>query len=122
MKKSLSTEPELSRPLRIEKITPNGVDEMIHASEAERKALAQRFDLVELVKLDATLNVRPERAGLNFLVHGNLKADVIQNCVVTLDPLPAHVEKQIEVHFGMPEHLEGGDTAERDLEEDDLEP
>lgn len=119
--KNIPSEPELSRPLRVEKISPNGVEEIIHASEREKQTLAQRFDLVEIKKLEAKLQVTPERAGLNYLVKGNLSADVVQRCVVTLDPLQAKVEQAIKVHFAAPEFLGSGAT-ERNLDEDDMEP
>lgn len=116
------SEPELSRPLRIEKISPNGVEETIIASEKERQVLAERFDLVEIKNLTARLCVKPERAVLNFAVNGKLVADVVQSCVVTLEPLPAHVEQNIGVHFASPEFFQSGGATERDVEEDDMEP
>lgn len=119
--KAVKAEPELSRPLRIEKISPNGVEETIIASEKERRALAKRFDLVEIKNLKAKLRTVPERAGLNFAVSGSLESDVVQRCVVTLEPLDAHVGSDIHVHFAAPEFLESAE-AERDLDEDDMEP
>jgi uncharacterized metal-binding protein YceD (DUF177 family) len=119
--KIIPSEPELSRPLRIEKISPNGVEEIIHASERERQALTERFDLIEIKKLEAKLQVTPEQAGTNYLVKGSLSAEVVQRCVVTLDPLPAKIEQPIHVHFAAPEILATG-ANERAMDEDDMEP
>lgn len=119
--KITKAEPELSRPLRVEKISANGVEEIILAGERERLALAERFDLVAINKLEAQLQITPERAGLNFAVRGKLTADVVQRCVVTLEPLDAHVEAAIDVHFAAPEFLESAE-AERNMDEDDMEP
>ena len=120
--KTVRPEPEMSRPLRIEKISPNGVEEIILASERERKALAERFDLIDIKSLEAKLFVSPERAGLNFAVKGKVMAEVVQRCVVTLEPLPSTIEQNIHVHYSAPEFLVGGGATERDMEEDDMEP
>lgn len=119
--KSLNPEPELSRPLRVEKISANGVEEIILASDRERRALAERFDLIEVKNLESRLTVTPERAGLSYAVRGTLKADVVQRCVVTLEPLSATIEQAIKVSFAAPELLDAG-QSERTLDEDDLEP
>jgi uncharacterized metal-binding protein YceD (DUF177 family) len=118
--KIVESEPELSRPLKVEKITANGVEETILAGERERRALSARFDLVEIKSLQAKLVVRPKQAGTNFAVDGSLKAEVVQRCVVTLEPLSSVIEQPIHVHFAAPE-LMGAGAAERALDEEDME-
>lgn len=39
--------PELSRPLKVERVPMGGMEEKIVATPLEREALAKRFDLVE---------------------------------------------------------------------------
>ena len=119
--KNKTPEPELHRPLRTEKISPNGAEQTIVASERECAALAERFGLISIEKLEAKLRIVPERAGLNYAVRGDVSAEVTQRCVVTLEPLPAVVEQAVNVHFALPQFFEGA-PAERDLEEDDIEP
>lgn len=114
-------EPELSRPLRVEKISPNGVEETIVASGQEREALSKRFDLIDVGSLEAKLHVMPKQGATDFEVTGHFRADVTQRCVVTLEPLPAHIEQAIKVHFAPPVVVASGAT-ERALGEDDLEP
>ena len=61
------------------------------ADEAERAALAKWAELVSVEKLDVGVQIRklePNRFGLAF----KLTADVTQACVVTLDPVPGHIE------------------------------
>jgi uncharacterized metal-binding protein YceD (DUF177 family) len=115
------SEPELSRPLRVEKISTNGVEESIVAMPVERKALAERFDLIDIQELTAKLQVTPKQMGLNFLVEGAVKAKVTQRCVVTLEPLAAEVEQTISVHFAAPAFIDSN-QSERTLEEEDMEP
>lgn len=119
--KTLNAEPELSRPVRVEKISPNGVEETIVASPREREALAKRFDLVEVKSLEAKLRVTPKHAGLDFAVTGNVAADVVQRCVASLEPLSTHIDQAIDTHFAASADA-GHGNAERDLDEEDMEP
>lgn len=93
-----SVEPELSRPLQVDKISLGGVQERIVARPAERKALAARFGLVDLSMLEAELNV-DHAEGNMFAVTGYLSADVVQECVVSLEPVSARITDTIDVLF-----------------------
>jgi uncharacterized metal-binding protein YceD (DUF177 family) len=103
-----SSEPELSRPLAVDKISAGGIEESLIADENERQRLAARFGLLELPKLQAQLEVKPARGGRMFEVTGHMEADVVQQCVVTLEPLPASIELDIQVLFAPPEFIEPG--------------
>lgn len=104
MKKNFpAVPPELSRPLKIERVPMGGIEEHIVASPIEREALAKRFGLIDLPRFEAFLNV--ERAeGQMFAVTGRLSADVVQACVVSLDPVSDKVQDTIDVLFAPP-HL-----------------
>lgn len=106
MKKN-NTEYELSRPLLVDKISAGGIAEHLVANASERAALAKRFGLIQLLKLEANLNIDPTR-GRMYAVTGVVNADVVQQCVVSLDPLPAHIEDKIDVLFAPPHMLEPG--------------
>ncbi len=123
MKKSKNhpPEPEFSRPLPVEKIPPTGTKEILEAKEVERQRLAERFGLPELPNLRAELEVHPARADQTVAVTGKVIADVVQQCVVTLEPLPAHIEQEIDVLFAAPELLETG-AGSTDPEEEEAEP
>ena len=110
MTKTAIIEPELCRPLSVDKISAGGIEETIKANEKERAALAERFGLLELPKLEARVEVRPTRGGAMFEATGHMEADVVQQCVVTLEPLPAHITQEIGVLFASPEMLETGDA------------
>lgn len=63
----------------------------IVADEAQRTAIARWADVLSLENFAARVEIRkvaPTRFGLNYV----LKADVTQACVVTLEPVPAHLE------------------------------
>jgi hypothetical protein len=61
------------------------------ADEAERTALAKWAGVVSVENLDVRVQItklESNRFGLAF----TLTADVTQSCVVTLDPVPGHIE------------------------------
>ncbi len=105
--KNVNVEHELSRPLQVDRVPLGGMTEHIVASPDERAALAARFSLREIASLEANLDI--DRAeGKMFAVTGKLFADVVQDCVVTLEPLPDHVTDNIDVLFAPP-HLAEND-------------
>lgn len=95
--------PELSRPVNSTRVTPAGMTETIEATEGERARLAKRLDLVAIDRLSASVRLRRVR-GEMVRVEGSLEADVVQSCVVTLDPVPAHVADSFSALFA-PDHL-----------------
>lgn len=118
--KNNTTELEFSHPLGIDKIPAAGLVKTLKPTEAERKSLAERFDLVELSNLTADLTIHPAGLDETINVTGLLTADVVQTCVVTLDPLPGHIEHTINVLF-MPEEIaepeDEASTLEMDTED-----
>lgn len=114
MKKAESKH-ELSRPLAVERISLGGVREKIVASPDEKKALAKRFGLIDLKSLEATIDV-DHAEGKMFAVTGKLFADVVQECVVSLEPVAAHIAESIDVLFAPPHLLkEDGEGGLSDL-------
>lgn len=103
---------EFSRPLALDRISTTQHREEITATDKERAALAQRFDLLSLDSLTASFMLKRVRKDL-VRVKGRVSADLVQACVVTLDPIPARIEERFEVDF-----LEGAQPAVADLELD----
>lgn len=100
---SPSATPELSRLVIADKVTTGGQHEVITATESECAALAQRFDLFAVANLQGRLRLRRVR-GEFIKVTGEVEADVIQRCVVTLEPVPAHVKEEFSALYA-PDHL-----------------
>lgn len=67
------------------------------ANEAERTALATRFGLVGLPAFRFTVSLKPTRSASGFRLSGCIAAEVIQSCVVTLEPVTAHIDQTIEI-------------------------
>src|SRR6478672_1868441 len=67
------------------------------ADEGERAAIAKRLDLASLDRLEA--HVCLDRTGDVVRASGRLLASLDQSCVVTGDPVAAHVDEPFEVLF-----------------------
>jgi uncharacterized metal-binding protein YceD (DUF177 family) len=91
----------------------------ITATDAERAAIARRFDLVAVNHLDATLTLTPDGDALS--VTGTLTADLVQRCVATDEPLPAKIAEAIDVRYVPADRLEAAEAeAEVELGSEDL--
>lgn len=113
--------PEFSRILSVSRLPPNGVEENLQAKPDERQALAKRFALLDLPLLQANLVVKPT-SQRNIEATGTIKADIIQQCVVTLEPLPVHMELEVDILF-IPEgeNQEGSGSPFADELEEEIE-
>lgn len=107
----------LPRAVRVYDVPPAGLTVPIVADGEERAAIAAELDLVSLDRLSATLTVRPVRRG--FRVEGEVVADVVQSCVVTLDPVPAAIREPIDVVYAPPD---GKPRPEVDVQIDESDP
>lgn len=85
---------EFSRPLALGRVGPEGREELLEATESERAALARRFGIPAVESLRARLRLMPEEDGA-IMVHGRLEAAVVQDCVVTLEPVAQRVAEDI---------------------------
>ena len=70
----------------------------IVASEVERAALAERFGLQEINKLTAKVRLeRSEYSDVKF--SAEIAAEVVQTCVVTLEPVASGIETRIYILY-----------------------
>jgi uncharacterized metal-binding protein YceD (DUF177 family) len=90
--------PEFSRLIPVDRIPETGLDERIEADDSERAALAQRFELPEILNLAVDFHITPWRRG-RIHVQGNVTAELVQRCVITLDPFPVELVFPIERFF-----------------------
>lgn len=108
--------PEFSRPQRLDAIGKGEHRVEIAADADERAALARRFGLVAIDRLDADMTVHRDAAGV--LARGRLSGAVVQACSVTGDPVPAQIEEEFAIRF-LPEGTVEGDEIELSDEECD---
>ena len=108
---------EFSRPVRIDAIGETGRVETVTAQAAERAALATRFDLIAIDRLDATAELK--RKGEEVFVSGTFAASVVQACVATGEPVPATIAQPFALKF-VPALVVEGDEVELDAADLDV--
>ncbi|MBX3594995.1 DUF177 domain-containing protein [Sphingomonas sp.] len=106
--------PEFSRPVRLDTIGAGDRHSEISADVDERRALARRFGLIAIDRLDARFDVH--RAAAGIVAQGRLSAAVVQPCSVTGEPVPATIDEDVRLRF-VAEGSQTGDEIE--LSEDD---
>lgn len=117
MEQSNSPEVEFSRPIPVEQIGVQETVRQIVANASERVRLAERFGLIALDRLQATLQLQRIPGGL-IRVRGHLEADVVQSCVVTLEPVPAQLSESFTMNFVSGRADRGGEVVISVDEED----
>lgn len=101
-----NAKPELSRPLELDDIKPDGSVVKFTATDEEREHLARRFDLLDVERMVAEFRVTRGASGIPIRVIGRVTARVTQRCVVSLEAFSSDVGDDIEVEF-----VPGDDTA-----------
>ena len=90
---------EFSRPIEISRLPGAGTEMAITATAAECAALARRFSLLALDRLEAGLRLEWV-AGRLLRLEATLSAEVVQECVVTLEPVSSRVEDRFILLYG----------------------
>lgn len=103
--------PEFSRPIRADKIGREPKHRHIEANPAECAALARRLGVVELRRLVADVTLR-RGVGGRIELGGEFQAELVQLCVVSLEPVPARIAEAFSIELiepppdGTPEAVE----------------
>ncbi len=105
------SEPEFSRAVRIDTLSPAPRSLSVGANEEERAALARRFGLQGIERLSAEAEL--SRHGEAVRASGSLSAQVTQSCVVTGAPVAESLEEAFRIEFRP--HPSGG-TPDEEVE------
>ncbi|WP_426239932.1 YceD family protein [Pararhizobium sp. DWP1-1-3] len=90
--------PAFSYPVKVGNISANAVTVRLEANEAERKALRDLWNVLEVKSVAAELQVaRWKRDGVK--IKGRVKARIVQACVVTLEPVESNIDEPVEAIF-----------------------
>jgi uncharacterized metal-binding protein YceD (DUF177 family) len=116
-------EVEFSRRVRVDALGDDEVVRRIEATAEEREALARRFGLLSLDRLEARLQLRRPAGKPLVRVSGRFVAEATQACVVTLEPVAGHLEGSFSRCYS----LAAGAPAEQEVlvdidEEEEPEP
>lgn len=102
--------PEFSRVERLDTIGGEERRVLVTAEENERSALARRFGLIAIDRLEGDFMLHREAGGI--IARGSVRAAVVQACSVTGDPLAAVVDEEVALRFVAPA------TTEEEIELD----
>ena len=100
-----------------------GLEYLFTAEPGECAALATRYEILAVAGLRATADLERTGAGARARVH--FIADVVQSCVITLEPVEARIDQRFEVKF-MPQDgaksVENSGAAEQSVLAGDIAP
>ncbi len=95
----------LSRLVPVDRLPAGGQTVVVEASEAECAGLAAIYGIEAVKAIRAVVTVKPwRRTGAR--VTGTVEADVVQACVLTLEPVDEHVTEEIAATFLPAEEIE----------------
>lgn len=104
---------EFTRPVSLARLGGEPFRQHIAADGEERGALARRFDLVSLDRLEADVELVREPMG-TILLSATFAGEFAQQCIVTLDPVAGSVSERFELRYGVPEAEEMVPVGEDD--------
>ena len=104
--------PEFSRIVSLAQIGADPFRQEIAATEAERDALARRFDLFALDRLAAEVELTRQSSG-GILLRASFEAAFVQSCVITLDPVEGAMAADFTLRYG-PSDAEADQGADDD--------
>ncbi|WP_022683579.1 DUF177 domain-containing protein [Sphingobium bisphenolivorans] len=110
--------PEFSRPVRVDQLARHAKPVTITAEPAECEALARRFNLSALDRLEADYALSEENGAI--YARGRVRADLAQPCVATGAAVPERIDTDFVLHFvAAEEEAVEGDELELDAEDCD---
>ena len=108
--------PEFSRPVRVDQLARHKQGVTITADAAEREALARRFNLLALDRLEADYRLSEEEGGI--VARGRVQAELAQPCVATGVAVPERIDTDLLLRF-VTESSETQDGEELEIDSQD---
>ncbi len=94
MDKALTQSP-ISCIIRLDAVPRAGISSRIEADAEQMQALARDHELLELRSFEADVSVTHWRRD-GFALRGRILADIVQQCSVTLEPIPQRLDIPVE--------------------------
>jgi uncharacterized metal-binding protein YceD (DUF177 family) len=115
----IDAKPEFCRLVPLARLGSGSFRQEIEATADERRSLAERFALLALDSLTATIELRRQGDGTVLLI-ATLEAAFEQSCVVSLDPVPGSLCDKFSLIYAPTGENEG--EVELALQEASFEP
>lgn len=113
----MTLKPELTYPVFWSDVPQNGVSKKITATTQECRKLAELLDVVSLSQVEADFKITRWR-GSGLKVAADIRAEVVQNCVVSLEKISTSLNEQTEWFFKPETRLEKNNEPETVLQID----
>lgn len=114
---------EFSRAIIVDPWPQGGMAIDLDAQAAEREALAIRFGLLEVTRLAGHGRLDRSDDGREIQFRGWIEAEVVQSCVLSLDPVRSSIREPVERRYWIgPGAPPEQDPDVVDPDEEDLEP
>lgn len=114
----MSMAPEFSRIVKADQVKRLTGDTHVEADESERAALARRFGLSALDRLEADYSLTQE--GDAILARGRVRAALAQPCIATGEPVAETIDTDFALRFVVEcEALPEGEELELDAQDVD---
>ena len=110
---------EFSRVVDVTALQGKRTEMILEASEEECAALARRFGVERISNFKATVVLTPYSSGNKVVMKASFGADVLQACVVTLEPLTNRAQGEFVAEFVPDAFLETSGEIEFDVAQDD---
>lgn len=94
----MNDNPPFSSTYELEKLPESGAQLVLKPTAAERNRIAAWLGIEALETLEAVVKLTRSASG-RYLYRGHFDADLVQACVVTLEPVPAHLSEDFERSF-----------------------
>lgn len=99
MSEAATAAPEFSRLIAFEDIADVALIKDLTATQDERAALATRFGLVSIDRLEGRVELDWIKLNRVLSVSVHVSATVAQTCVVSLEPLKAEIDERVQLFF-----------------------
>ncbi|PIP00933.1 YceD family protein [Pleomorphomonas carboxyditropha] len=109
----------LSRRFAWDRVQPRGTPVAFEASPSECEAIADALGILKVASASAEFTISPFRK-TGFKVTGEVRAEVEQACVVTLEPVPESIREAVDLRFLPESEIEpAGEEIEVDVDAED---
>ncbi len=111
---------EFSRIVLAETLDEGGSSLDIEADESERSLLAERFGLAGIKTLTGAVRLTPKEEGALVRLEGAFRAEIVQTCVVSHEPVEATLEGIFErLYDTSPKPAEEKDDGNIEIDAED---
>ena len=86
-------------PIDADSVPATGRTLHIQAAAENLDAIAERVGVINIKSVEASIHLQPQNGGHVLYISGHVKADIVQECITTLEPIDSHVEDDFEAWY-----------------------